>query len=97
MLVSGVCTSCLPCYTASLRGHIRRTLGVGQLDSSMSSFWGDYFVHCCCLPCALTQESRELRDFIIGPESDGPDRETMDYGGFGSGYPLAPNDLAFDD
>ena len=29
------------------------------------SFANDCLVHCCCMPCALTQEKREL-DFIKG-------------------------------
>ena len=48
------CCGCYSCVGASGRGNVR---AVRNIEGGFAT---DCLVHCCCVPCALTQEKNEL-------------------------------------
>ncbi|ONK55689.1 uncharacterized protein A4U43_UnF90, partial [Asparagus officinalis] len=49
--------TCLHCvYSCAYRSKLRAQYNLGESPCN------DCFVHCCCEPCALSQEYRELRN-----------------------------------
>ncbi|XP_054808711.1 protein PLANT CADMIUM RESISTANCE 9-like [Prosopis cineraria] len=57
---------CLNGSMAWLMGSMYRTK-LRRLFSLPEEPFSDQFVHCCCAPCALTQEYKELKHRAIDP------------------------------